>query len=232
MRKILAIRHVEIEHLGIFENILNSLGFSWRYLDTPMGEVLVEPLENYQGIIVLGGYMGAYEEEKYDFLAYEFKLIEEALERRIPLLGICLGAQMLAKVLGAKVYPGTRGKEIGWFEVYKVMEHPYFDPFPPQIRVFQWHGDTFDLPQGCLRIFSSEKYENQGFVYDKAIGLQFHLEVDRHIAGQWAEIYGEELKDEGISVTEILALSDFENEMIHQVAGAFLRRWLNDEKVS
>lgn len=232
MRKVLAIRHVEIEHLGILEDIFKSLGFAYEYLDTFRGFRLREELESYQGLVVLGGYMGAYEEEKYDFLSYEFKLIEEALKRDLPFLGICLGAQMLAKVLGARVYPGDKGKEIGWLSVKRVSDHFYFEGCPYQMRVFQWHGDTFDLPQGSLHLFASERYENQGFVFGKAVGLQFHLEVDRSIAGRWAEVYRSELLEEGVSPGDFLLLSDSENEIIHQVARSFLARWLIYEKVS
>jgi len=137
MKKVLAIRHVEIEHLGIFESLLKSLGFSYEYLDTPRGMRLNEPLENYRGVIVLGGYMGAYEEKEYPFLSYEFHLMEEALKKGIPLLGICLGAKMLAKILGARVYKGEKGKEIGWLEVYRTGEHPYFSDFPERLKVDQ-----------------------------------------------------------------------------------------------
>ncbi len=203
MKKVLAIRHVEIEDLGVFESALKDLGYDFKYLDTPAGEVLKEPLENYSILFVLGGYMSAYEEEKYKFLSYEYKLIEEALKKEIPVLGICLGAQMLAKVLGARVYPGGKGKEIGWYEVFKTEEHFYFQDFPEKLKVFQWHGDTFELPEGALRIYSSENYPNQAFVYNKAIGLQFHIEVNPEIVEKWIEFYKDELSKENIDPEKI-----------------------------
>ncbi|BAU22504.1 glutamine amidotransferase [Caldimicrobium thiodismutans] len=224
--KILAIRHVEIEHLSAFEGILKNLGIEWTYLDTPKGERLFQPLEEYMALFVLGGYMGAYEEDKYDFLAYEFKLMEAALKRDIPVLGICLGAQMLAKVLGAKVYPGDRGKEIGWMEVIKTGDHPYFSDFPERLKVFQWHGDTFDLPGGAERVFSSEKYENQGFVYGKSVGLQFHLEVDKELALTWKEVYKEEIFREGIDYQVFSAISESEEKLLKQISFNFLKRFL------
>ncbi len=140
--KALAIRHVRIEHLGLLEPILKELGFDVDYVDTAEGMLLNRPLEDYSLVVVLGGYMGAYEEAKYPFLSYEYKVMEKALKSGIPLLGICLGAQMLAKVLGARVYKGERGKEIGWMEVYKVGDHEYFKDFPQSLMVFQWHGDA------------------------------------------------------------------------------------------
>ncbi len=203
MKKVLAIRHVKIEDLGVFESVLKDLGYDFKYLDTPAGEVLKEPLENYSMLFVLGGYMSAYEEEKYKFLSYGYKLMEEALKKGIPILGICLGAQMLAKVLGAKVYPGEKGKEIGWYEVFKTGEHFYFQDFPEKLKVFQWHGDTFDLPEGALRIYSSANYPNQAFVYNKAIGLQFHIEVNPEIVEKWIEFYKDELSKENIDPEKV-----------------------------
>ncbi len=196
--KALAIRHVLAEHLGMMEPLLRSMGFLVDYLDTAKGEVLSKPLEDYSLLVVLGGYMGAYEENIYPFLSYEFRILEKALKFDIPIIGICLGAQMLAKALGARVYKGEKGKEIGWMDVFKVGEHPLFYDFPKSLKVFQWHGDTFDLPAGAVRIYSSEKYENQAFVYRKAVGLQFHIEVDNSMVEEWARLYWNELEEEGI----------------------------------
>lgn len=198
MMKALAIRHVLAEHLGVMEPILKGMGFEVDYLDTAKGEVLSRPLEEYALLVVLGGYMGAYEEHIYPFLSYEFRILEEALKLEVPVVGICLGCQMLAKALGSKVYRGEKGKEIGWMEVCKVGEHPLFEDFPKSLRVFQWHGDTFDLPVGAIRIYASEKYENQAFVYGQAVGLQFHIEVDKSMVEEWARLYWDELEKEGI----------------------------------
>lgn len=203
----LAIRHVKIEHLGMLEPLLKRKGFQVDYVDTAEGQLLKRPLEDYSLVAVLGGYMGAYEEDKFPFLSYEFRLMEEAIKRDIPMLGICLGSQMLAKVLGAKVYRGEKGKEIGWFKVFKKGTHNYFENFPEEITVFQWHGDTFELPKGAVRIYSSERYENQAFVYGKAVGLQFHIEVTKDMVGRWARAYKDELDREGLSPKELLSVN-------------------------
>ncbi|MDW8294359.1 MAG: gamma-glutamyl-gamma-aminobutyrate hydrolase family protein [Aquificaceae bacterium] len=222
--KALAIRHVNIEHLGLMEKVLRDMGINFEYLDTARGQTLKEPFENYGLVVVLGGYMGAYEENLYPFLSYEFRLMEEALKRDIPLLGICLGCQMLAKVLGAKVYKGEKGKEIGWFEVFKTGEHTYFENFPKKLTVFQWHGDTFDLPTGALMVYSSEKYENQAFVYGRAVGFQFHIEVDRHMVRSWVEEYKKELLQERIAPEELITYEAKEQESLLR---SFLKRFLN-----
>ncbi|MEJ5173078.1 MAG: type 1 glutamine amidotransferase [Hydrogenothermaceae bacterium] len=196
--KVLAIRHVKIEHAGMIEEILHKRDCIIEYVDTANGGVVKDPLEEYALILVLGGYMGAYEESIYPFLSYEFKIIEKALELDIPLLGICLGSQMLAKVLGSRVYKGEKGKEIGFFDVYKVSDHPYFYEFPKILKVFQWHGDTFDLPAGAERVFTSDRYENQGFVYKRAIGLQFHIEVNQEMIKEWLREYKDEILQENL----------------------------------
>ena len=145
-------------------------------MDTAKGEVLSRPLEEYALLVVLGGYMGAYE---------EFRILEEALKLEVPIVGICLGCQMLAKAPGSRVYKGRGARKLG-------------EDFPKSLKVFQWHGDTFDLPADATRIYASEKYENQAFVYGKAVGLQFHIEVDKSMVEEWARLYWDELKEEGI----------------------------------
>lgn len=203
-KKVLAVRHVGIEHAGLIEDILKGRDIAIDYIDTAKGETLKKSLDNYYFVIILGGYMGAYEENIYPFLSYEYRLMEETLKKDIPLLGICLGSQMLAKILGAKVYKGDKGKEIGFFDVYKTSNLAIFKDFPNKMKVFQWHGDTFDLPKGAQRFFEGDIYKNQGFVYEKAIGLQFHIEVSAKMVEEWLNVYKDEVKEEGIDVEKVL----------------------------
>jgi GMP synthase-like glutamine amidotransferase len=220
--KAFAIRHVLAEHLGMMERALKNSGFKVEYLDTAKGETLKEPLEEYSLLVVLGGYMGAYEENLYPFLSYEFRLMEQALKLNIPILGICLGAQMLAKVLGARVFKGDKGKEIGWMDVFKVGEHGLFQEFPNTLKVFQWHGDTFELPKGALRVYASEKYENQAFVYGKSVGLQFHIEVDQSMVKEWAELYRDELQEENVG-EDMLRVEDWVYEQNYRLIESLIR---------
>jgi len=224
--KVLAVRHVKVEGLGMLEDAFYERGWSVKYLEISEGEILKKPLEEFSLIVVLGGYMGAYEEDKYPFLKYEFKLVEEALHKNIPLLGICLGSQILARVLGARVYRGKWGEEIGWLEVEKVLRHPYFQGFPSRLTVFQWHGDTFQLPQGATRVFSSKKYENQGFVFQRAVGLQFHLEVGRKVLWEWIREYRNELKEKGIHPEPLLREATKHDEKLRRLIDVFLKDFL------
>ena len=202
--KALILRHVQIEHAGIFNDILASKGIEIRYID----QAKSLPEEEFDMLFVLGGYMGVYEESEYPFLSREFKIIEHFLKAKKPVIGICLGAQMLAHVLGERVYKGENGKEIGWYEIKKENEHKFFKGFPEKLFVFQWHQDTFDLPKNAIRIYSSDKYQNQAFVYENAIGIQFHIELTKDMIAEWIKAYQEDLKQEGIK-EETLIRDDY-----------------------
>lgn len=226
MKKVLAIRHVKIEHLGLIEKYLKDRNFFIDYIDTAEGQTLKDPIENYNFVVVLGGYMGAYEEDLYPFLSYEFKIMEETLKKDIPLLGICLGSQMLAKVLGERVYKGKKGKEIGFFDIEKVSDNILFSNFPKVFKAFQWHGDTFELPKGADRIFKNENYENQGFIYKNAVGLQFHIEVDENMVKEWIEKYKDEILEEKLNPNKIISDAKIYIPQLKELLYKFLDRFM------
>lgn len=123
--------------------------------------------------------MSAWDDARHPWLTEEKRLIEGVLRAGKPVLGICLGAQLLADVLGARTYPGPH-MEAGWCEVQATAEarrHPVADSLPERFDTFLWHGDTFDLPAGALRIARSAAFDNQGFLSGRALALQFHLEI-------------------------------------------------------
>lgn len=154
-----------------------------------------EPLSA-DALIVMGGPMGARDEDKFAWLVEEKQALEVALKRDIPILGICLGAQLLADVLGAEVKPmGYR--EIGWFPVQAssdFLEHPLGRSFPRNFTPLHWHGDSFAIPQEAIALGSSEACANQGFVYGgRQVGLQFHLEFDQSSVRRLARNAADEL---------------------------------------
>jgi GMP synthase-like glutamine amidotransferase len=128
----------------------------------------------------MGGPMGVYDDDKYHWLEDEKNFIKESIDAGKTVIGICLGSQLIAEVLGAKVYPNKQ-KEIGWMPIHKTeggQSAPILSSVDDEFTVFHWHGDTFDLPEGSTRLFSSQVCMNQAFLYkDKVLGLQFHFEV-------------------------------------------------------
>lgn len=155
-------------------------------------------LEDIDWLIVLGGPMGVQDEQRCPWLTQEKRFIEEAIKNRKIVLGICLGAQLIADVLGAKVFR-NRFKEIGWFPVELTSASAaslIFKKLPQLFEAFHWHGDTFDPPTGASRIAQSVACENQAFVYDQRIvGLQFHLETTREGAEQPIKCCAEDIVD-------------------------------------
>jgi GMP synthase-like glutamine amidotransferase len=155
-------------------------------------------LEDMDWLIIMGGPMGVYEEDKFPWLKAEKNFIKKAIENNKVILGICLGAQLIAEALGAKVF-ANKYKEIGWFNIKATEEakkNALFDFFPEETVVFHWHGDTFDLPRGAVHIAESEVCKNQAFIYNQqVIGLQFHIEMTEKLLNEMLEGGNDELKN-------------------------------------
>ena len=188
MNSILVLQHVPHETLGTLESHFVGAGFPCRYvgLFSQVPERL--DLDQAAGLVVLGGPMNVNEVDQYPFLGPEPGWIREAIDRRVPVLGICLGAQLLAKSQGARVYRNPV-KEIGWYEIQlspEAADDALFAGLPPRQTVFQWHGDTFDLPAGAAHLASSESCRQQAFrVGRSAWGLQFHIEMTAALVDDW-----------------------------------------------
>jgi GMP synthase (glutamine-hydrolysing) len=191
MRKIMIFQHVAHELLGTLNPLLKSEGFKIRYVNFGRSPDTHPSLEEYNGLVVLGGPMGVYEVMKHPHIKTELALIESALKKNIPVLGICLGAQMIAHVLGAEV-KRHRIAEFGWYDVSLTDDganDPLFKDWKKKEKIFQAHQDTFALPNGTKRLAHSPACENQAFSYgDKVYGFQFHLEVDRPMILRWLGI--------------------------------------------
>ncbi|MEN9202358.1 MAG: glutamine amidotransferase [Thermostichus sp. DG_1_6_bins_120] len=200
------IQHVAFEDLGSLEPVLQQQGFQIRFWEAardPLADL--DPLAA-DLMIILGGPIGAYEEESYPFLLSEFQLIEKRLQADRPLLGICLGAQLMARVLGAAVYPGG-SKEMGWKRIYLTAagQGSLLSCLDATTPVLHWHGDSFDLPPGSIHLAGSDLYPHQAFAYGQsALGLQFHLEVTPTGLERWYVGHAYEIAaTEGISVAQL-----------------------------
>jgi GMP synthase (glutamine-hydrolysing) len=178
MVRIHYLQHVPFEGLGSIATwVLGRnypLSATKLYADEPL-----PPLAEVDWVVVLGGPMNIYEEQRYPWLVAEKKFLEQAIAHRKTVLGICLGAQLLADVLGAKVYPAPH-KEIGWYPLVKTGTAPVLESIPQEFLAFHWHGDTFDLPDGAIHLARSAACANQAFIYqDRVLALQCHLESTR-----------------------------------------------------
>ncbi|MBN2684890.1 MAG: type 1 glutamine amidotransferase [Pontiellaceae bacterium] len=168
------LQHVAFEGLGQIEAWAQNHDIEISCTRLFAGDAL-PPLEQFDTLVIMGGPMGIYDHDEYPWLPDEKAFIKRAIDAEKPVLGICLGAQLIADVLGAKVYPGPQ-KEIGWFPLQRTAEAPEW--FPETLTAFHWHGDTFDIPDGAVRLASSAACANQGFISrDHVIALQFHMET-------------------------------------------------------
>jgi GMP synthase (glutamine-hydrolysing) len=205
---VLVIKNIGSEGPGTIEEYLRQEKWPYSVIHLEKGEIAPH-ISTFTHLVIMGGPMAVYEMDQHPFLKDEALLIESAIKANKHVLGVCLGAQMVAHTLGARVYSGGK-KEIGWYEVTLTAEGMQ-DPCISQLaydgrhaaRVFQWHGDTFDLPEGAKRMASSEVYPNQAFRYsDRVYALQFHIEVTPAIVFNW-------LKDEkGVDVNSVNAESN------------------------
>lgn len=188
MRRLLVFQHVPHEILGILDPLLREAGFRIRYVNFGRQPDAIPDLDRYHGLIVLGGPMNCDQVERHRHLATEVDAIRQAVGDGKPVLGICLGAQLLARALGA---PVTRNPvtEIGWYDVAPTeagRDDPLFRHFSTSERIFQWHGDTFAIPHGAVHLARSAACPHQAFRYgETAYGLQFHLEVDEAMIHRW-----------------------------------------------
>jgi len=196
--KIHYLQHVKFETVGTIaqwsEKKGHTLSSTHLYKDD-----CFPSLDNFDLLVIMGGPMNIYEYEKYPWLREEKKFIEETISARKAVLGICLGAQLVADVLKAKVFKNNY-KEIGWFSVFTLKQEIsniyLLENIPEKFTAFHWHGDTFNLPEDATKLFSSEACKNQGFIYkDKVLGLQFHLEMSNETIRSVIENCSDELID-------------------------------------
>jgi GMP synthase (glutamine-hydrolysing) len=186
---LLVLQHIACEPPGAFEDELLDRGGQLRRVMVDQGEALPD-WRAFDGIVVMGGPMGAYEDDAFPWLRDEKRLIAEAVSAGTPVWGVCLGAQLLAASLGARVAPGPE-PEVGVLPVSRTAagaSDPVFSVLPHEFAALQWHGDTFALPKGAVQLARSDAYEQQAFVVNRAYGMQFHIEVGTSLATEWGAV--------------------------------------------
>ncbi|MCX7983860.1 MAG: type 1 glutamine amidotransferase [Bacteroidetes bacterium] len=194
-RRAVILQHVPFEGLGSIEPWLRTHGYSLSYVRF-FDDYTLPSVENVEALIILGGPMSVNDEQRYPWLKEEKRFVHEVIESNKPTLGICLGAQLIASSLGAKVRR-NRVQEIGWFPVsVRNNKHLFLRQLPKLFTAFHWHGETFDIPDGAVHFASSRACEHQAFIVrNKVLALQFHLEVTPAAVRQLLKHCKGEIKD-------------------------------------
>jgi GMP synthase (glutamine-hydrolysing) len=199
-----------------------------------------DPLQNidpqeHDLTIFMGGAMGVYNRDIFPFLETEISYLKARLATKKPYLGVCLGAQLMATALGGDVSAGKQGKEVGWHSIQvneAGLKTPlkYFDQ--SQTDMLQWHGDTFTMPEGCTLLASSETYKHQAIQYgDKALGVQFHPEVNKAILEMWTVFGFDTLLDLGINPHEFRQSFSKKLPVLKAQTEKFFNAWLDEVMV-
>ena|SRR5579862_212368 len=229
MPSLIAIRHVPFEDLDSFAAPLAARGYTISYRDAPVDDLTGLDLAAADLLVVLGGPIGAYEESLYPFLNRELALIEQRLKAARPVLGICLGAQLIARAAGARVYPGK--KEVGWaaLELTEVGKKSPLRFIAPQAKVLHWHGDTFDLPPDAAHLAQTAATPHQAFALGHhALGLQFHIEASAAGLERWYVGHALEIATTpGVSVAALRADAAVAAPALAPQAQAVLEAWLD-----
>ncbi len=228
MSKIWVMQHVRPETLGTIANALESRGISAYYIRTFDGQSVPKEMGDTDGLIVMGGPMGVYDYAVYPFLSEEMHLIEQALREEKPVLGVCLGSQLLAAALGAPVKKGKQ-KEIGWHSI-KLTESAKADNLwmnvDPSFIAYHWHGDIFEVPDGATSLASSDLTECQAFRYGRnAYGFLFHMEVTENIIDDMVGTFSDELREAGVDGREIIRDSANYLPNLQRIGGSVFQRW-------
>lgn len=227
-----AFTHLPFEDLGTLEPRLLERGFQIETIDVTTARFPLPQADGCDLLVIMGGPIGVYDAPAYPFLAAELGCIRQRLAARKPTLGICLGAQLMAAALGARVYRGSNGPEIGWSPI----QPPHGAILPPWFKsllenglhLLHWHGDTFDIPSGAIHLAETQVYKNQAFsIGNFALGLQFHPEVTAEGLERWYVGHACELSTKKIAVANLRAAAKRHAPALAQTAEKFWNGWLD-----
>jgi GMP synthase (glutamine-hydrolysing) len=230
--EVLAIRHIYFEDLGSLERVLGNHGHLVRYLDVGRARIEAPNPLDASLMVVLGGPIGAYDDASYPHLAPLLALLEARISAGLPTIGICLGAQLIARALGAKVYPAAQ-KELGWAPLNlteagreSALRHLEVEGKP--VPVFHWHGDTFDLPDGATLLASTPACTNQAFSWgNHVLALQCHPEVLVERFESWLVAYPGDIAQSGSTPVSLREDTARHGPGLEHAACAMFSEWLD-----
>jgi GMP synthase-like glutamine amidotransferase len=185
MKDIIIVRHIAYEGPGYFSEFLDRQGLGWRLVRVDAGEPIPDSVAGFAGLVLMGGLMSV--NDPLPWIEHELNLVKKALEADIPVLGHCLGGQMIAKSLGAEITP-NRVKEFGWHWIrcnHATDNDGWLAGLPDEFDAFHWHGETFSVPNGANLLFSNQWCAHQGFSYGKSLALQCHVEMTEDLIQEW-----------------------------------------------
>ncbi len=229
MNEILIFRHAAGEGPGYFARFLDRHGLRYRVIRIDQNEPVPESIDDSSALVLMGGPMSV--NDALPWIPQVLRLIGEAMDADRPVLGHCLGGQLLSKALGGTVTSNTI-REIGWFPVRRTENaaaNDWLDGLAPEFEAFHWHGETFTIPPGGSRILSSDACANQGFVIGKALGLQCHVEMLPQMVHDWSRIGREEIarpSDTIQSAGQMDEALEDRIERLHHVADVLYGRWM------
>jgi GMP synthase (glutamine-hydrolysing) len=233
MSSIVVVQHVLAEGIGRIEPLLRDCGIDIDIV-RPDAELDPTAVHKTSGVIILGGPMSVYDADRYPRLRVEMQLIENALKSQIPILGLCLGSQLLAAALGSQVRPGP-SKELGWYEVTpedRAKGDLLFKGMPARFKALHWHGDIFDLPSGALHLARSAMTKCQAFSYGtSAWGLLFHLEAGIPEVQAMTAAFPDEIRASGTNPEDLMADTVREEPETARLASTLFGEWVQLVKV-
>jgi GMP synthase-like glutamine amidotransferase len=229
MQHILIFRHLANEGPGYFAEFLQRNGIAYTLIAIDQNQPVPESLENVAGLVFMGGPMSV--NDPLPWIADEIRLIQQAFRQNLPILGHCLGGQLISKALGGRVGPNPV-KEIGWLPVRQTMDggaQDWLRGLPESFEAFHWHGETFSIPSSATTILSSAQCPHQGFVIGNTLALQCHVEMTADMVRDWAQVNDAEIAQPTATIQSAAQMAERLPERIqqlHQNADVLYTRWL------